>query len=84
MNENRRGKSKRNYSETKLSKEGFWRKSHLNKRKEECFCRNYRENKSRSRWEGRITAKRSRKGNNREESSFNNSRRPTEYFDHPT
>jgi hypothetical protein len=84
MSASRKGKSKRNYSEIRLSKEDSLRRSRRKRRREDCYSSNCRGRRSSSRWGDRITARRSRRGSSRGGSNSSNSRKQTEYFDHPT
>ena len=84
MSANKKGKSKRSYREIKLSKEDSLRKFHQKRRREGCCFRSCREKRSNSRWEDRTTARKSRRGSNKGRSNSSNSRKQTEYFDHPT
>jgi len=84
MSASRKGKSKRSYSEIRLSKEDSSRRSRPKRRRGDCYSSNCRGRRSSSRWGDRITARRSRRGSSRGGSNSSNSRKQTEYFDHPT
>jgi hypothetical protein len=74
-------RNRRSHKGTKLSRGSYWKKFQPNK-KSEGFCfSNCREKRNSRTSKDRIMAKKSRRGNSKEDSNCNNSKEQTEYFD---